>query len=116
MSRLVPFALGLEPELLDELRPLHGRACMCGQCLEEPQVVVVEGGEALVTVERDKCSEGSFSARERHNYCAPEFAEERVGVRFAFVASGRSQQQARLLVVDGPGDHRRAVDDRLFDR
>ncbi len=56
MSRLVPLALGLEPKLLDELRPLHGRACVRGQRLEEPQVIVVERVEALVAVERDKCS------------------------------------------------------------
>ncbi len=91
VGRLVPLACGLETKLLDELRPLQGRACVSSQRLEEPQVIVVEGVEALVTVERDKCSEGPFSAGERHNDGVPEFAEERVGVRFPFVVSGRAR-------------------------
>ena len=115
MGRLVPLALGFEPKLLDELCPLHGCTCVSSQRFEEPEVIGVEGVEALIAVERDKCSEGPFTAGERHDNGAPECAEERVSVRFPLVVSGRAQQQARLLVVDGPGNHRRAVYDRPFD-
>ncbi len=112
----MPLALGLEAKLLDELGPFHGRARVRGQSLEKSQVVVVERVEALVAVERDEGPEGSLAAGERHDHSAPEFTEERVGVRFTLVASAGAQEQARLLTGDGPGDHRRDVDDRSFDR
>ena len=81
VRRLVPLALGLEAQLLDELGPFHGRAGVRGQSLEEPQVVVVEGGEPLVAVEGDEGAEGPLPAREGHDHRAPELAEQRVDVR-----------------------------------
>ena len=86
------------------------------QSLEEPQVVLVEGSEALIAVETDEGSESPFPAGEWHDEGTPEFPEDGVSVRSAFVVSRRAQEQARLVVVYGSGDDRRVVDDRSFHR
>ena len=116
VGRLVPLALGLEAQLLDELGPLHGRAGVRRQRLEEPQVVVVEGVEALVAIECDEGAERALSAGEGHDHGAPELAEERVDVRVALVVAGAADAQARLLLGDRLRDHRGAVDDGALHR
>ena len=95
VSRLVPLALGFETKLLDELGPFHGRAGVGGQASKSLQVVIVEGGEALVAVEGDEGAEGALAACERHDHGAPELAEERVDVRVALVVADR--RRARRL-------------------
>ena len=89
---------------------------MRGQRLEEPQVVVVEGGEALVAVEGDESAEGALATGEGHDHGATEVAEERVDVRIALVVPRSADQQAGLSLGDGLRDRRRAVNDRPLHR
>ena len=76
-----------------------------------------KGAKPFIAVEGDEGSESPLPAGERHDECAPEFAEEGVGARIAFVVSRRAQPAgSSCWLVIASGDDRRVVDDRSFHR